>query len=216
MRSSSSDTLITIYVASAAAQREYVITHYGFAPVVLGVDVARFGDDRSVIQVRQGLYAYTPQTYQGIDTMTLSGHVARAIDQHKPQAVFVDVGGMGAGVVDRLRQLGYRTIEVNFGGRASDETYADKRTEMWFGMRDWLLQGGSIPNLSPLKTDICGPTYEFMSNGKVKLERKDDMKARGLPSPDLGDALALTFAEPVFAVDRFTRDDRRYPDTAEM
>lgn len=213
---SSSDTLITIDIASAAAQREYVVTHYGFAPVVIGVDVARFGDDRSVIQARQGLMAYAPQIYQGIDTMTLSGHVARAIDQHSPQAVFVDVGGMGAGVVDRLRQLGYRTIEVNFGGKSGDATYADKRTEMWFGLRDWLNQGGSIPNLPQLKTDLCGPTYEFIANGRVKLERKDDLKARGLPSPDLGDALALTFAEPVFAVDRFTRDDRRYPDTAEM
>lgn len=213
---SSSDTLITIDVASAAAQREYVITHYGFAPVVIGVDVARFGDDRSVIQVRQGLMAYQPQVYQGIDTMTLAGHAARAIDQHNPQAVFVDVGGMGAGVIDRLRQLGYRTIEVNFGGKSGDATYADKRTEMWFGLRDWLNQGGSIPNVSALKTDLCGPTYEFLANGKVKLERKDDLKARGLPSPDLGDALALTFAEPVFAADRFARDDRRYPDTAEM
>ena len=213
---SSSDTLITIDIASAAAQREYLEHEFGFAPVVIGVDVARFGDDRSVIQVRQGLTAYKPEIYKGIDTMMLAGHAARAIDRYNPQAVFVDAGGMGAGVIDRLRQLGYRVVEVNFGGKSSDEHYADKRTEMWFGMRDWLEQGGSIQNMAELKTDLCGPTYEFIANGKVKLERKDDLKERGLPSPDLGDALALTFAEPVFAPDRFARNERRYPELAEM
>lgn len=213
---SSTDTLITIDIASAAAQREYVITQYGFAPVVLGVDVARFGDDRSVIQARQGLAAQNPEIYKGIDLMTFSGHVARAIDRYNPQATFVDAGGMGAGVIDRLRQLGFRVVEVNFGGRASDEQYADKRTEMWFELRDWLEQGGSIQNVPTLKTDLCGPTYRFLANGKVRLESKDDLKARGLPSPDLGDALALTFAEPVFAPDRFAHSERRYPATAEM
>lgn len=214
---SSSDTLITIDIASAAAQRVYPNTLYNFAPVVMGVDVARFGDDRSVIQVRQGLTAFNPVAFKGLDLMTLAGHIARAIDRENPQAVFVDEGGMGAGVIDRLRQLGYSVVGVNFGARASDEHYQDKRTEMWFGMRDWLEQGGSIQNIPVLKTDLCGPTYEFRSNGKVKLESKDELKARGLPSPDLGDALALTFAEPVFAPDRFARDHgRRYPAMAEM
>ena len=214
---SSSDTLITIDIASAAAQREYAVTHYGFAPVVIGVDVARFGDDRSVIQVRQGLVAHNPLIYKGIDTMTLAGHVARAINQYSPTATFIDAGGVGAGVIDRLRQLGYPIVEVNFGGKPTDPQYADKRTEMWFDMKDWLEQGpGSIQNLPALKTDLCGPTYFFNATNRVKLESKDDLKARGMPSPDLGDALALTFAEPVFAVDRFAQDSRRYPDTAEM
>lgn len=213
---SSSDTLITIDVASAATKREYAVTEYGFAPTVIGVDVARFGDDRSVIQVRQGLLAHNPQIYKGIDTMTLAGHVSRAINQHRPQAVFVDAGGVGAGVIDRLRQLGFPTVEVNFGGRPTDAQYADKRTEMWFDMREWLEQGGAIQNLPELKTDLCAPTYFFNAMNRVKLESKDDLKARGMPSPDLGDALALTFAEQVFSPDRFALDSGRYPETAQM
>ena len=201
---SSADTLITIDLASAAAKREYLEQDFGFAPIVFGVDVARFGDDSSVIQARQGLVAYKPVVFQGKDNMQLAGTIADMIAKQRPQGVFVDAGG-GAGVIDRLRQLGHRVTEINFGGKATDEHYVDKRAEMWFGMKDWLERGGAIENDPRLKTDLCGPTYWFEANGKVRLESKDDLKARGMSSPDRGDALALTFAMPVFAAaDRHT------------
>jgi hypothetical protein len=202
---SSSDTLITIDLASAASQRDYHERDFGFAPVVFGVDVARFGDDSSVIQIRQGLVALKPIVFQGKDNMQLASIIGELTMKYQPRGTFIDAGG-GAGVIDRLRQLGHRVSEINFGGKPSDEHYCDKRAEMWFATKEWLERGGSIENDPQLKTDLCGPTYWFESNGKIRLESKDDLKARGMRSPDRGDALALTFAMPVFAEqDRNTR-----------
>lgn len=190
------NALITIDLVSKAASRELLEKDFFFAPKVIGVDVARFGDDRSVIMKRQGLYAWDPIVFQDVDNMTLAGHVAAEIDQWKPDAVFVDAG-RGEGVIDRLRQLKFRVTEVNFGGKSVDPHFHDKRTEMWMGAKVWLEQGGCIPNDPELKTDLCGPTYEYTAAGKVRMESKDKLKERGLRSSDLGDALALTFAMPV-------------------
>jgi hypothetical protein len=122
--------------------------------------------------------------------------VAHVIDSWQPDAVFIDVGN-GSGVIDRLRQLGHDVQEINFGSRSSTGTHANKRTEMWFAMRDWINQGGAIPNDVSLKQDLGAPVYWYDNANRLMLEPKDDIKARGLPSPDLGDALALTFAMPV-------------------
>jgi hypothetical protein len=109
-------------------------------------------------------------------------------------------------VVDRLRQLGVpHVIGVNFAGRpdgwapeGTGPLYANKRAEIWFEVRDWLRAGGAIPDLVDLKQDLAAPTYRFTPADKIQLESKDDIKARGLPSPDMGDALALTFSFPVY------------------
>jgi hypothetical protein len=100
-------------------------------------------------------------------------------------------------VIDRLRQRRHDVIEVHFGGKPIDEQYVNKRTEMWSAMADWLRLGGAIPDDVSLKQDLAAPTYSFNAAGKRMLESKDQLKARGMPSPDLGDALALTFASPV-------------------
>jgi hypothetical protein len=165
---------------------------------ILGVDVARFGSDRSVIQKRKGLAAYEPKIFDDIDNMTLAGMVAQEINDWEPDAVFIDAG-RGEGVIDRLRQLGYFVSEVNFGGKALNPTYHNKRSEMWDTIRIWLDDGGSLPNNTDLKTDLCVPTYKFDSANRMQLESKDDIKKRGGRSPDLGDALALTFSYPVAA-----------------
>ncbi len=165
---------------------------------ILGVDVARFGSDRSVIQKRKGLAAYEPKIFDDIDNMTLAGMVAQTINEWEPDAVFIDAG-RGEGVIDRLRQLGYFVSEVNFGGKALNPTYHNKRSEMWDTIRIWLDDGGSLPNNTDLKTDLCVPTYKFDSANRMQLESKDDIKKRGGRSPDLGDALALTFSYPVAA-----------------
>lgn len=175
-------------------------------PLVMGIDVARFGDDQSVIAFRRGRDARTLdwQTFRQISTMDLAGRAAELINRHKPRAVFVDVTGVGGGVVDRLVQLGHGVIAVNFGGRASGpvegEQCADKRAEMWANMRAWLT-GGAIPDDPDLVSDLIGPEFGYDAQNRIRLEKKDDMKKRGLNSPDSADALALTFAHPVAPTD---------------
>jgi len=191
------DQLISLSDVESAAQREVTPVEVEYAPRILGVDPARFGDDRSVIFPRQGIGALAPIIYRGIDNMDLAARVAAKIDEWKPDATFID-SGQGGGVIDRLRQLGYDPIEVHFGGRPTDPMYLNKRAEMWFEMREWLRMGGAIPNLVDLKQDLAAPIYWYDAMGRLQLEPKDDIKKRGLPSPDLGDALALTFAFPVY------------------
>ena len=109
---------------------------------------------------------------------------------------FVDGGGVGGGVVDRLRQLNYDVIEVQFGGKADDQRkYANKRAEMWGRLKDWL-QVGCLKNDEDVIADLTGVEYGFKQNDTILLESKESMKKRGLASPDDGDALALTFAQP--------------------
>lgn len=192
------DQLISLAEVMAAADRHLREDQYTFAPRVLGVDPARFGDDRSVIMARQGLKASRPEVYRGIDNMTLADRVAGYIERWKPDAVFIDAGN-GGGVIDRLRQIGHRVIEVNFGGRPNSPRFVNKRSEMWFDMRDWIAGGGAIPDIMELKQELATPTYRFDVADRIVLESKDDIRKR-LPSagsPDVADALALTFAYPV-------------------
>lgn len=191
------DQLISLLDVHTAAGRHLRTDQYSYAARVIGVDPARFGGDRSVIFPRQGLYAGKPEVYRGLDNMALADRVAGYIDKWRPDAVFIDAGN-GAGVIDRLRQLHHDVIEVHFSGAPSANRYLNKRAEMWFDLRDWLHSGGCIPDISDLKQDLAAPTYKFTASDKIQLESKDDLKARGLPSPDLGDALALTFAFPVY------------------
>jgi hypothetical protein len=140
--------------------------------------------------------------------MALAGDIALEAEKWKPDAIFVDAGNIGAAVVDRLRQLGVENVfEVWFGGKGRDAHWANdvrvktinKRAEMWTSMRAWL-ETGAIPDEDELEADLTGPEYGYGPDQvSIQLERKADMKKRGLASPDDGDALALTFAEPVLA-----------------
>ena len=192
------NALITIDKVSDAAAKKMTDADITGSARILGVDVARFGSDRSVIQKRQGLAAFEPKIFDDIDNMTLAGMVAQTINDWQPDAVFID-SGRGEGVIDRLRQLGYFVTEVNFGGKALNPTYNNKRSEMWDNIRIWLDDGGALPNNTDLKTDLCVPLYKFDNSNRMQLESKDDIKKRGGRSPDLGDALALTFSYPVAA-----------------
>jgi hypothetical protein len=172
-----------------------------FGPMLVGVDPARFGNDRSTLIRRRGRKAYKKESYTKIDTMELVGRVANIISNERPDKVFIDVGGLGAGVYDRLLELGYGDIvvAVNFGGKAlRPERYLNKRAEMWGEMKAWLAEKpADIPDDDELHADITGPGYRYDSSQRVELEKKEDMKKRGLRSPDGGDALGLTFAMPV-------------------
>lgn len=180
-----------------------------YDPFVLGVDVSRFGDDASVLCPRRGRDARTLPwvIMRGVDTMTLAARIADEHALHHFDAIFVDGGGVGGGVVDRLRYLKLPVVEVQFGGKADRSmvgqdgaiVYANKRAEMWGSMREWLA-GGTVPNDVDLLADLTGVEYGYaLKEGRdaIILEKKEDMKKRGLASPDRGDALALTFAYPV-------------------
>lgn len=194
------NVLITIDLVSKAASRIYKASDIDGAVKVIGVDVARFGDDRSSIIRRQGLQAFNPIVGRGWDLMHLVGRIVSEIREFNPDMTFVDETGIGAGVVDRLKQLNYEVMGVNFGSRATKETqYADKRTEMWDETRQWLEFGGALPNHPEMKTDLVVPTYSFDPSNRMRLESKKDMKARGCQSPDVGEALVVTFAYPVRA-----------------
>lgn len=190
------DQLISLADVEEATKRQYKREDIHLSPRILGVDVARFGDDRSVIFPRQGLVAEQPLVFRGMNNMDLAARIVDKIETYQPDAVFIDVGN-GTGVIDRVRQLGHTVIEVNFGGKSADDAYNNKRTEMWSKLAQWLRDGGAIPNITDLKQDMGAPTYFYNAANKICLESKDDIKRRGLPSPDLGDALALTFAHPV-------------------
>lgn len=180
---------------------------------VMGVDVSRFGDDESVIAKRVGRDAASHPwiTLRNVDTMTLAARVVQEAESFKPDAIFVDGGGVGGGVIDRLNMLRMPVIEVQFGAksdnsnpeRESQIVYADKAAEMWGAMNNWL-RGGSIPDDPALAMQLTGREYGFvLKEGKdaIRLEKKSDMKKRGLDSPDRADGLALTFAYDVMGSD---------------
>lgn len=204
---SAGNVLIPIDIVVAAAEKDILPQDIEGAPVILGADVARFGGDRCIIFRRQGLCAFKPEVYQDIDNMTFAGHLIRAINKYKPDAVFVDAG-RGEGVIDRCRQLGYEITEINFGARASEPNrYVNKRTEMWDDCREWLEAGGSIPDDSVLEAELSAPEYRYDAANRMVLEKKEEIKEKIGRSPDLADGLVLTFAEPVFP--RSALKDRR-------
>lgn len=196
------DQLIPLSLAVDASRRSYNPNDraIGGSPVILGVDPARFGEDRSVIVRRQGLCCFEPLVFQGIDNMDLAAKVAREINAHRPAAVFIDAGA-GAGVIDRLRQLGHRVVEVPFGGKATTAGFLNRRAEMWWKTKKWLETGGMLPQNDVLVKELATPVYWYDSKDQVVLEPKDSIRERlgvdGGGSPDIADALCLTHAADV-------------------
>jgi hypothetical protein len=168
------------------------------APRVIGVDPARSGADSTVIVVRQGRDLVAVRRYQGEDTMAIVGRVIDAIEEWQPALVVLDEGGLGYGILDRLKEQRYKVVRgVNFGWKSkTPQMYANKRAELWGAMREWL-QSASIMGDRQLKSDLMGPKLKPNSSGSIQLESKKEMKSRGLASPDAADALACTFAYPV-------------------
>lgn len=204
----SASSLQFIGTGLADAARTRLAQNLYSDPLIYGVDIARFGDDHSTLAKRCGRDARSRpwKRWHGADTMQVAGDIALEAQQEKPDAIMVDVGAMGAGVIDRLRQLlpDMAIYEVNFGGKGREAEWAsgvriktaNKRAEMWCSMRAWLA-GGAIPDHQGLHDDLTGVEYSYNADQAVQLEKKEHMKARGLASPDDADALACTFAEPV-------------------
>lgn len=192
------DQFISSDIVDAAQTR----TPQFHGPKVMGIDVARFGDDKTCFLIRNGDGIEHIERKRGLDTMQTAAHAADLIQYYGPQTIFVDGVGVGGGVVDRLRQLRFKVVDVNAGGSPSKaERYANKRAEMWGVMKEWLKDRGCLPDDRELADDLVAPSYEFDHANRLKLEKKEDMKDRGLASPDSGDALALTFAFPVATAD---------------
>jgi len=168
--------------------------------LVFGLDVARYGDNASVLFQRQGNMSWRPKVWRELDLMSLADQVATEFVTKNPAALFVDQSGVGGGIVDRLRQMGIPVLAIDFGGAPLDNRFADRRSEMYWKMADWLKRGGTIPDDVALRQELVSPNYSWKATGKItkfKLESKDEMKKRGVSSPDMADALALTFAAPV-------------------
>jgi hypothetical protein len=181
------------------------------APIIIGVDPARFGSDATVIAVRRGRDIISIRRHRGADTMEVVGRVIEAIEEHAPALVVVDEGGVGGGVVDRLKEQRYKQVRgVNFGMRSRQPLmWGNKRAEMWGAMRDWL-KTASIPADRLLKSDLISPLVKPDSKGTMFLESKKDMRARGLQSPDAADAICVTFAFPVASTARVDKSTQRH------
>lgn len=193
---SADDVLIAVDLALDATRRVPREADWKGLPLVIGVDVARFGPDATVFFRRAGLCAFPPQILRGLDNMAVADRLAACISAHHPAAVFIDAG-QGQGVIDRVRQLGFSVTEVPFGSQAlRPDRFVNRRSEMWFSLREWL-RTGSLPDDARLVSELAAPTYDFDAAGKIRLEPKDAIQARLGFSPDLADALALTFAAPV-------------------
>ena len=173
------------------------------SPLVIGLDIARFGDDATVFCFRKGRWCFKFEEYAKKDTVEIANIATNLIRELKPARLFLDDGGVGGGVYDILKDRGFGEIVrgVNFGARAiDDERYANRRAEMWDAVREWLAGKVQLPKDDKLLDDLCSVNKKYDQKGRLQLESKDDVKKRLGRSPDKADALALTFAEPVYDI----------------
>lgn len=175
-----------------------------YGPLLMGVDPARFGDDRTSIIFRQGRAAFNLQSFTKKTTMEVVGIIVSLYETYKPIKILIDIGGLGAGIVDRCNELlpDGLIVGVNAGSSPLDgNKYSNKRAEMWGLMSSWLNEEPcQIPDIDSLHADLTSPKYSFDSNSRLVIEKKEDMKKRGLRSSDEADALCLTFALPMTAL----------------
>lgn len=196
------ETVIPLYLCESAVKRD--VAPSDTYRVVWGLDVARFGDDRSALAKRQGNVLLEPVvTWKNKDTMALAGIVLDEYERVKnedpdkvPSEILVDSIGIGAGVVDRMTELGLPVRGINVGeSPARKERYMRLRDELWFKAREWLdAKDCKLADDPALIGELVSPLYSFASNGKIVVESKQDMKRRGMRSPDIADAFILTFA----------------------
>lgn len=198
------DGVISLELCEAAKARDVAVN--ASAPIIWGLDVARFGDDSTALAKRKGNHMLEPvREWWGKDTMQTVGLVKAEWDattpEKRPKAINVDVIGIGAGVVDRLKELGLPAVGVNVAEAESVRESADisfnrLRDELWWRGREWLeARDCWMPEDDETIGELTTPTYAFLSNGRIQVERKDDMKKRGVKSPNRADAWLLTFHE---------------------
>lgn len=189
---------ISTEIADKAQKQVYKLGQFDHLPTIIGVDPAWTGSDSLEIVMRQGYYMKSLASIpKNDDDWRMAQLIAQFEDEYKADAVFIDMG-YGTGIYSIGKQLGRKWRLIEFGGKSNDPVYLNMRAYMWGQMKEWLREGGSIPpNDQALYDDIVGPEAIIDKNGRIQLESKKDMKDRGLPSPNKGDALALTFAARV-------------------
>jgi len=175
------------------------------SPLIIGVDIARFGDDKTVMCYRKGRYCFKLKEYSHLDTVELANLLTASIKEEMPARIFLDMGNTGAGVYDILKDRGFaKTVRgINFGGKAiNSDRYYNKRAEMWAEANEWLKseQPVQLVDDDELLDDLCSVNKMYDSSGRLQLESKDKVKERIGRSPDKADAFVLTFAEPVYDV----------------
>ena len=189
------------YMVDMARGKHLQSQQYSFAPVIIGVDPAWTGGDEIAIVKRQGLACWILATYKKNDNdYELASRIATFEDEHKADAVFIDMG-YGTGVYSAGKVMGRSWQLVNFGNKSPDAGFYNLRAYGWGKMKQWLQEGGAIPDNQQLCDDLIAPETKPRDDGKIQLESKDNMKKRGLPSPNLADALAITFMRPVIKQD---------------
>ena len=175
----------------------YQAEGWEYLPKVMGVDIARFGENSSTICVRQGRKVFDIEVLPKQDLMQTAHHVAEAIKTHRPVQTFVDGSGMGAGVVDRLRQLNFSVVDVNGGYQSLNPRFLNKRAEMWWEAKEFIEGLCELPKDSKLKDELTCVEYDFTDKGRIRLDRKSDIMEQYGFSPDRADALVMTFAYPI-------------------
>lgn len=193
---SSINSLLSIQDVENAMKRQLREQDFCFAQKRLGVDVALFGDDSSVIFPRQGLFAFRPVELRGCKPSETAARVMSSKHRWDSEIEFVDdTGGYGSGVVDAMQQGGASPVAINFAAKATDPRYFNKRSEIYFLMAEWIKKGGRLPDIPQLKKELPSIQYTYQ-NGKFRIEEKQKIKERLKFSPDFSDALALTFSLP--------------------
>ena len=191
------NALIGVEEVEASMKRMWRADELRADPRILGVDIARYGDDASVIARRQGLQIWPLMKYRGIDGVQGAGVVARVWRDWQVDACFLDASNMGASWEDQLRQLRFSPIPIFFSNKPHDPSkFVNKRAEMYWDAIQWIKRGGALPNSPELLAQLTQTTYSFKGD-KIILEDKDMIKAKIGYSPDEADAVVLTFAEPV-------------------
>ena len=195
---SDDNTIIPYHLVEAAQNRDVVVSDE--ATVVWGLDVARFGSDATALCKRQGPIVTELRSWRGLDLMQTTGRIVAEYEalapSKRPAEILVDSIGVGSGVVDRLQELGLPVRGVNVAESPSmGDTYMNLRSELWFKCKAWLEDRScKLPKDDQLIAELTAIRYSFTSSGKMKAESKDEMRKRGLGSPDLADALCLTMA----------------------
>jgi hypothetical protein len=204
--SDSFDSFIPATLVLQARKQE--VEEYG--PLIVSCDPASKGADSTAFAWRRGHAVIKTERRRGLDLMEIAGRISQIIREEKPERVYIDITGLGVGLYDRLCELGHRDriVGINFAGKPLEPVpfgedgkpgggVANRRAEMWKNLRDALEEGRiSLPDDNDLQADLVSVGYRYTSDGKLLLESKEDMRRRGCPSPDLGDAVAMLFAEP--------------------
>jgi len=194
----SDDVLIPAQAVEDAAMRDLGPVHYSNYPVVFGIDVARSGTDESVVLRRQGPKVQILGRFMLDDLMELVNKIVKLAAAQRPDHMFVDETGLGAGVYDRLKELGFPVTGVNFATKAVDKrSYAQTRSELWGNMKEWVVGEVDLPNDRDLITQLKQQPYGYNEKMQIQLLSKKHMKAQGMSSPDIADALAVTFYSDV-------------------